>query len=236
MYRTRLLGKRQPTTMDFRRREMLSALIACLIFFAGGADSRKLDSTELLIGDWDLSVHCDEQWFESELFPPVSSPILELTQTTRRNKRQKKTYPCRLRVFSNGTFHLSPDNDSTDRKNMVDLLPVRGKWNVHQNPYCVTDRFYDELVLKSFSRAKKEITGTEEMYIKKGSVRLQCRMHGHFSAGRLSRRLRNNTGPWYARGRLSRGVLFWEDTEDPKQDKIRASFVGRRFVSFGGST
>lgn len=206
--------------------------ILALAVLMVSAASRRLDSTELLCGQWDLSIHCDSEYFQSELFPPRVS-VVESGQDNpfqRRRKLRRQAYPCRLEIHPNGTFCLSPKATLAE-KDDENCMAVRGNWMIKQNPYCVTDRFYDEIVLKSYPRVRKEVTQGEEKIVKQGLFTLHGRLFGHFSAGRLSRRLKNNTG-WYAKGRISRGLIQWENKGrgGPSEHWVKASFSGHRLV------
>jgi hypothetical protein len=198
-----------------------------LLLFVGVATGRRLDAAELLIGDWDISLRCGTRCFSSELFPPLSAPASHSVLVKKRQKRI--SHLCHLKIYSNGTFSLSPKVETLSFQNR-NLLLLRGRWTIHPNPYCVTDRFYDELVLKSYSRLQKQVTLEEEKIVNEGSFHMQCRLFGHFSAGRISRRFRSNTGSWYAKGRLCRGTLFWNDGMATNQGRVRGSFAGHRFI------
>jgi hypothetical protein len=219
---------------------VLPLVAAGIAFCLGSAESRMLDSNELLVGDWDLSIRCDPAWFDSELFPPRqflagSSDNEDGTIETKKHRLgrfSRRHHPCHLQVFPNGTFCLSPKQQQLDiDKN---ILAVSGRWKVRPNPYCVTDRFYDEIVLTSYPRVQKKITPVSpdinQNVLKKGAIRMQCQMSGHFSAGRLTRRFCKNSA--YGKGSLSRGILLWENRASPNSipRAFRASFSGRRWI------
>lgn len=230
-----------------------------------------LDSDELLVGKWDVSIRCDPRWFQSELFPPKMSVAASefADENDQRPKRRlfpsRRSHPCQLKVFSNGTFCLSPKQDEHDRHHQANncarrslpadrndsYLAVRGRWKVHANPYCVTDRFFDEITLTSYKRVQKivldpnsssETTAGSSKVLKQGSFQMKCRLTGHFTPGRLARRLRRNHFGWYGKGSLSRGLLLWEQQQTTSPcDKdhttrrntplsLRASFSGKRWV------
>ena len=177
--------------------------------------SRMLDSTELMVGDWNLSIQCPTRLFQQQLFPLRNTT---LSTSLPRNRQQ---HACRLSVFSNGTFALSPTTLLMDQR-----LVVRGRWHVHPNPYCVTDRFYDDLILTSFPRTQKlcQKNGMAQPQ-QKGTWQLQCRLTGHFSPGQWGRRR-----PWYGQGRLSRGVLVWQSTLPQRSARWCGSFAGQRWI------
>jgi hypothetical protein len=234
--------------------------------------ARSLDSEELLVGNWQLSLVCTPQCFD-ELFPPriavvlvhseseSDSPTKETTKRPARSqrgttslencgdyirRRWPRRFGCNLKVFRNGTFALEPTNEAlslatavggrssvacleklssaskddtmhhSDGKNeALAFLPIRGRWNVLSNPYCATDRFYDDLHLSSYPRAQKRIENNYMRKIKDSKVieesskttttaaddntlptllkrvhlHFHCRLYGHYTDGGLIRKL-----------------------------------------------
>jgi hypothetical protein len=65
---------------------------------------------------------------------------------------------CSLSLASDGSFVLIPKARTMEggRSRVVvsKTLPVRGRWSVLANPYCITDRFYDMVSLVSYPREK----------------------------------------------------------------------------------
>ena len=59
---------------------------------------------------------------------------------------------CELTLSQNGTFTLQPSVDGGDDEL---TLPLKGHWLVRPNPYCITDRHYDELCLLSLPKVKQ---------------------------------------------------------------------------------
>jgi hypothetical protein len=190
------------TLLSFLNASKRDALYIC--------DAKKIDSYDLLIGDWDTSIRLltTSSWkkgkqrtqvhanlfeafavsvpanttqlnqIESNYNEGQVGPHIGLLQhfTRRRNNNLKRrqqhsySYPCRLSLYPNGTFgivshNLNPTNHqrvSLDRHLGTTLqeqeqLLIRGKWTLQKNPYCVTDRFYDTIVLESYPRVKKEL-------------------------------------------------------------------------------
>lgn len=217
--------------MDFVRKPAIPTILVLALLVVNAA-SRMLFAAELLCGEWDLALRCDSEYFKSDLFPPSVLAVHPKQEDSIRRKKRftNKSHPCRLIIHPNGTFCLSPKQTSaqTDQNN---LLAIRGSWEVKQNPYCVTDRFFDEVILTSYPRVQKEISQGEENIVKHGHFTLHGRLFGHFSAGRISRRLKGNTG-WYAKGRISRGMIHWETKEggNPSRSCVKASFCGQRLI------
>lgn len=117
---------------------------------------------------------------------------------------------CRLSLASDGTFILTPkqmaavdDNGNTVSSIIEGVIPshdttekgildLRGSWNVLANPYCVTDRFYDQVSLTSYPRQKiskaSEVEGTniekEERVLRTMQLTMDCRMWGRHNPRR----------------------------------------------------
>jgi len=204
--------------------------------------ARKIDSQDLLIGDWNTTLRCTRSWFEAELFPPrilvsSGSPSAKLKEQIRRWEWPRK-FQCKLSLYPNGTFGLEPSIEATvsDDTKPQQLLPVHGRWTLDPNPYCVTDRFYDQVVLDLYPRAQKKVVGGREEVLQTVSMQIQCRLSGHFSAGKL--RCLRDRSPFYARGKLSHGVLVLDrHTQDEgdrrrgkRRPRIAASFTAKRHI------
>ena len=164
-----------------------------------------------------------------------------------RNKGRSKPHaysrniPCCLSLYANGTFGLTGRSTSNcdnitpsmrqqnqqPLKKSLSLLLIRGKWKLLTNPYCVTDRFYDQIVLESFPRVQKELiqcsttkkgSSTHSNHltpidsgknvkksrnaiiqpIQKVQLKLHCRLSGHFTGNRY-----NSRPPWWQRTPLN---------------------------------
>jgi len=202
----------------------------------------KIDAYDLLIGDWNATIRCSRSVFTSELFPPrvaASDSILQ----ARKGWDLPRNFECRLSLYPNGTFGLEPrssgklvETGATD----VTPLSVHGRWTLDPNPYCVTDRFYDQVCLRSYPRVKKKrMDGREEQeqVVKENVFRIQCRLSGHFSRGKLPL-FRSTSKPFYARGKLSHGVFIISDDNQQEshrgrtraRPKVAASFAARRQI------
>lgn len=138
-------------------------------------DAKKIDSYDLLIGDWDTSVRLQHPTKLREIFSTTTVPSTpgSTTQSTAiqpiigwlnplKRHRRSRTIPCRLSLYANGTFGLTdrrpeqvPKLQSPEPLSSNTFI-IRGKWSLQTNPYCVTDRFYDDILLESFPRIQKE--------------------------------------------------------------------------------
>ena len=200
-------------------------------------NARKIDSQDLLIGEWDARIRCPESSFATELFPPRRTVSAKTVQRKQRKWERPRSFHCRLLLYPNGTFGLEPTGSGWMAANeKSQILAVRGRWTLDRNPYCVTDRFYDQVVLKSYPRVQKKVVDGREEVLQTVKMQIQCRLSGHFSPGRLPF-FRNRKHPCYARGKLSHAVLVL-DRQMAKEDyhmkrrrpKVGASFAARRQI------
>jgi hypothetical protein len=135
------------------------------------------EAQDHVVGDWDLVLN---GLSDHEMFP-LRQQILQHHQdsdsSTQNNplpvkRKRKRNVRCHLSLFPNGTFTLAPrqhlydyeseesidpDSSSTNLSSPFQRLHLHGRWKVEPNPYCITDRFYDELILEGFPRVQKLI-------------------------------------------------------------------------------
>ena len=238
-----------------------------------GCNAKKIDSFDLLVGDWETSVRLQSQPRGCqnilEIFSNVGAATTSTSTTTiaasttphtkipypqqdawqglnpwKRSKPHAYTrnIPCCLSLYANGTFGLTDRSTSNcdnitpimkqhqnqqPLKKSLSLLLIRGKWKLLTNPYCVTDRFYDQIVLESFPRVQKELlqrstinngssTYSDDLTpidsgknvkksrnaiiqpIQKVQLKLHCRLSGHFTGNRY-----NSRPPWWQRTPLN---------------------------------
>jgi hypothetical protein len=267
------------------------SILYCSLF----TSARNLDSKELSIGVWNVTMKCRRSSFTSDVFPPrvAREPQqidVDQTRNTRRRRQwlpswggdSSQSFDCQLNLFSDGTFAMKPRDEkswtrlagtstnilgsinqggsepvTTESNQTPPYLVVHGRWKVHSNPYCVTDRSYDEVSLTSVPRVQTRITptnveqsagemdhATQQIQQRRLRLLMQCRLSGHCTNGGLARLL---VGDSYARGRISRGVILSQD-ELAQQDsnskskpwwqshnKVVASFSARRQIPPGFS-
>lgn len=199
-----------------------------LLFFAlccfARCNAGKIDSHDLLIGDWDTTLRCSNSRF-GEVFPPRVSAVL--SKEEQRRWGTPRNFHCRLSLHPNGTFGLEPSGTATSQ-----LLSVHGRWTLETNPYCVTDRFYDDLILDSYPRVQKKREGDEETVVRKLRLNFKCRLSGHFTGDRLRFQDRDH----FARGKMSHGVLILQRDDDESKKpwwyrpRIAGSFSARRLI------
>ena len=185
--------------------------------------AKKIDSHDLLIGDWEASVRLTTAGSRT-------GPGLR-RQQPHAHRQHARNIPCRLSLYANGTFGLTdrryndprvpirpqpqPQPQPEQQVHSPSLLLIRGKWRLHTNPYCVTDRFYDTVLLE---------TSVRRLPIRQVRLKLQCRLSGHFSNGHrrtfLQRRnhLKHDNYYYYARGKMTHGVVTLEEEEEDEVD------------------
>lgn len=230
----------------------LALLLAVLLYSSSFISARSLDSTELSIGDWNVTMKCRRSFFTSDVFPPRVALEQQPGQNIQRQRRwlppwadAPQSFGCHLSLFSNGTFALQPRDEESwnelagTNTNAINsdnngephvhhepqYLAVHGRWKVQSNPYCVTDRSFDEVTLASFPRVQTRITRNSEQMESQESVvsskrlrlLLHCRLSGHYTNGGLARKLQGNDS--YSRGRISRGVILSQNQPSRSQQQ-----------------
>lgn len=137
--------------------------------------------------------------------------IENLAHTTTKSVR---FVSCILNLEKNGKFSLSLVDETNEKNysisnitpdkieassNTMKYQPLRGEWFLTPNPYCVTDRHYDELLLVSDPRIRRSNT------VEKARVELRCQVWGRYGAGAVRRKLGMKHGR--VRGRMTHGSI-----------------------------
>lgn len=184
---------------------------------------------------------------------PMEKKVSEIIPFVKR-RRWRKSIDCTLSLASDGTFVLTPkyvetvdpdDNSSTNTKEDYEttnhdliiktnerneearngLLDIRGSWNVLANPYCVTDRLYDQVSLQSYPRQKMATEqgqgnndNTEEKVLETFQLALNCRMWGRHNRQNDERRTQ--------RYRMTHGALVCKDHDVPWWKQFCRPVVG----------
>lgn len=124
---------------------------------------------------------------------------------------------------------------SSSQPTAMNYQALRGEWFLTPNPYCVTDRHYDELLLVSEPRIRRSST------VEKARVELRCQVWGRYGAGAVRRKLGIKHGR--VRGRMTHGsiVIVKEqsldvyETERGKERKKTSTATTREVVgTFAG--
>mmetsp|Transcript_6541 Transcript_6541/g.9916 ORF Transcript_6541/g.9916 Transcript_6541/m.9916 type:complete len:322 (-) Transcript_6541:1703-2668(-) len=120
---------------------------------------------------------------------------------------------CILNLRRNGKFtiHLDDHQKNADTKKCSNnYQPLHGEWFLTPNPYCVTDRHYDEITLISEPRIRRVYLPTTTV-VEKATVELRCKLWGRYSAGAVRRKLGWKHGR--SRSRMTHGnVLTVKET------------------------
>ena len=168
-----------------------------------------LTGYEMAIGRWELtwrqSFFERRDFVEEMIFPrkTVDDDILDGPKRKRR-KRRRRTFICSLDLKSDGTFSLGPipaDGDDDDGDDSA-RQPLMGEWILQQNPYCVTDRQFDKLLLLSYPRVKR-IKEWDKQF---AMLEMRCQLQGRFGM----KSIRDFAGWSHGRsaGKLSRGSVM----------------------------
>eukprot|EP00557_Chaetoceros_sp_GSL56_P004038 CAMPEP_0176505570 /NCGR_PEP_ID=MMETSP0200_2-20121128/16571_1 /TAXON_ID=947934 /ORGANISM="Chaetoceros sp., Strain GSL56" /LENGTH=215 /DNA_ID=CAMNT_0017905145 /DNA_START=301 /DNA_END=951 /DNA_ORIENTATION=- len=180
-------------------------------------------------GNWKLSIkRRDSSLFESMIFPKqmdtntlgveVKKNIDSTTSTispTARNQKLKRRMECDLFLDDDGTFTLMPPfiYPNVQSFQQTTRQPLTGHWHLNPNPYCVTDRQYDKLILESIPKiriyeddvndSKKE--RDKDVVKEKITIEMSCNVWGRFGSNSIRRLMRKPTGK--SAGRLTHGKL-----------------------------
>ena len=164
-----------------------------------------LTARELALGDWNLMIKTTRRSIDGE---PIARAMFPYSSMTKRRLN------CRLSLFPNGNFTLVLEGKN--------VMPINGRWELGRNPYCPTDRFYDDLLLESYPRARKRTD--DGQVLQRVGFQFKCRIYGRYCGH--ERRL----------GRINHGMLLRKDhlADVPntlvgwwKQRPVIASFTGR---------
>jgi hypothetical protein len=223
-------AKSQPTTItadeadnaatkpkqDKRNETMKSTktilFIAILTFTCfTSACSKVWNAHELIIGEWDLVLKGGWLFSPHRIFPKCSSTTNGEGKHLNVHRRPwGSSLDCSLSLCPDGTFVLKPkENSSHDQES--GRLEMRGHWDVLANPYCITDRFYDQLQLRSLPRATQASATVAAAADTKSQsegaagsvvvVDLSCRVWGrHVKSETMGRK-----------GWMTHGTLLWKD-------------------------
>lgn len=191
------------------------------------ASPQQLHSRELLLGQWNATLRTSAHHVAHS---PLLSPFVSARKNTpSSDKRQRipfvlfwkpqfhrtRTIPCLLTFFPNRTFALLGKNDNGD----VDATApsIHGSWRLLTNPYCVTDRFYDQVVLRCSAPSSTQNGSTPA-----ATYHGHCRLTGHFSP--MSRR--RPTGN-FASARLSHCILVQQQQQQQHERTDDGRYGGK---------
>jgi len=117
----------------------------------------------------------------------------------RKRKRRRRILRCSLDIKSDGIFILEPIQ--TERDDDV-RHQIRGEWILQPNPYCVTDRQFDTLLLLSYPRVKR-IKEWDKQF---AMLEMRCQLWGRFGM----KAIRDFVGHSHGRsaGKMVRGSVM----------------------------
>ena len=158
-----------------------------------------LHPVDHVTGSWNVNLsRKDRKLLDIMVFPPQSCtiPTSETISTSRRSKSRRKSLNCELILEANGTFTLNPPIDeaeeSIQNKNgvfsKINRLPLKGQWKLNPNPYCVTDRQYDELTLISSPKTRFCSSGHDSgnsYATERVTLEMHCKVWGRFSSNTI---------------------------------------------------
>jgi hypothetical protein len=150
-------------------------------------DGRVLSSQQLAVGEWNVTLRGGWLFDPSSIFP-TETPSSSSQREQRFPKRRPwgSSLDCTCSLCDDGTFYLTPMETSSHK------LALRGRWKIFSNPYCITDRFYDQLSMHSYPRQQIQ----QGISFDTMEVSLHCRLWGRYSRKDKPRR-----------GRLTHGSL-----------------------------
>ena len=199
--------------------DLSSILLAALVFqiLLPISEARLLSAFEMAIGKWEVTIHSRdlEEWFDSILFPPDPKMAIS-TGPPRPPRMTAGPMKCSLVIDADGTFTLIPPQGNpvapkseplhkdicTESSPHSQRQSARGEWFLRQNPYCVTDRQYDELHLVTYPRVK-QIKSIQEQY---AFFDIRCKLWGRYGMKSVRKILRLGHGR--SMGRLTHGTVL----------------------------
>ena len=136
---------------------------------------------------------------------------------------------CQLCLNPDGTFVLHPPSPfdlQTTNANAVQRLLLKGFWKLRQNPYCVTDRHYDELSLVSYPKVRLHFSlqgkytnpkpkGINGWVLGRDMITLEmrCKVWGRYGSNTVCRLLRYPLAR--DASRMTHGILSITKTTTP---------------------
>ena len=157
----------------------------------------------------------------SRIFPPVSRSFAGKSKTKVPSVRRSlwgTSLDCVLSIHPDGTFVLAPSSTksveripvSEKRTESTGLSSILGSWNVLSNPYCLTDRIYDQISFTSYPRQKIAATrdGAEEKVLQTFQLTMNSRLFGRHNR-QVSRQV--TEGERKCCGKMTRGTIVWRE-------------------------
>ncbi len=217
------------------------------------AHAQLLHPIEHIVGRWHVNLsRKDEHLLDVMVFPPQactipsiqeSSGFITSTPRSRRSVR-RQSLKCELILDPNGTFTLNPPTDGAINSfrrvdgmvSKINRLPLKGYWKLNPNPYCVTDRHYDELTLISNPKIRLNKHGVMPTICSNSSTKervtleMHCKVWGRFGSNTIRAFMKRPRAR--DAGRLTHGTLtIRKDTmNNDKQSSKQMIQKSRRVI------
>lgn len=124
----------------------------------------------------------------------------------------------------------------------INHQPLKGEWFLTPNPYCVTDRQYDTLLLVSEPRMRR-IVRKSSVITEKATVELRCKIWGRYGLGAVRKKIGIAHGR--VAGRMTHGTVIivkerrlMDDFDDDGKNRVVptreviGTFSGRTISQF----
>lgn len=152
---------------------------------------------------WLLESSSDNDGDLQLLFPELTGVTTNATsQAADRIRQPVSSVTCDLSLERNGRFcmELSDETGSNEAHS-----PLQGEYYLTPNPYCVTDRWYDELLLESSPRMRR-LYLDDCTIMERATVQMRCRILGRYGSGSVRSIMGLEHGR--CRGRMTHGVIL----------------------------
>jgi len=185
--------------------------------------------------------------------------IQSRSEQARYTTKSVRSVSCILNLEKNGKFMMSLVEDEKYNKknalgegyqhdpsntlsstqnhqasNSIQHQPLQGEWFLTPNPYCITDRHFDTLLLVSEPRMRRR---QGSVIIEKATVELRCKIWGRYGVGAVREKIGLKHGR--VRGRMTHGtvVIVKEEVIMGGDERIRRKLPKREVVgTFRGKT
>ena len=149
---------------------------------------------------WLLESSSDNEGDLQLLFPELRGGNVT-AQATDRIRHPVSSVTCDLSLERNGRFCLALSEAGSNEAH----APLRGEYYLTPNPYCVTDRWYDELLLESSPRTRR-LYFDDCTIVERATVQMTCRIRGRYGSGSVRSIMGLEHGR--CRGRMTHGAIL----------------------------
>lgn len=230
--------------------------------FTSTVNANLLSPSDMAVGKWDIEIsRRDKTLFERMIFPShpnsgewfkadpywrrfIQSSNEEMTKSrkgksSKRYRSRLKRLDCELILYQDGSFFLKPKHCLESHEGVELASPglLRGWWSLRPNPYCVTDRQYDELTLISHPKVRKYASRTNG---KRGELaipliqrreeiilELNCKLWGRYGSNAIRKAMHLKQGR--DAGRMTHGIItIMKHLLDSDNKRIHPASSGER--------